>query len=264
MSYRRGGPLTVTDANLLVGKLRKDSFPRLFGTQGDQPLDDDSVRAAFERLAQATKRSPEGVADGFIRIAVENMANAIKRISVARGHDVRRYALACFGGAAGQHACLVADALGISRIFIHPFSGVLSAYGMRLASLRTFRHRSINNVLDSALAEQLAQSAQELAKDTASDVGEQGGRNVATQATAHIRYAGSDTTLAIPLGQVEEMTDRFASTHARQFGFGFENKPLVVESIEIEAWSREAVGDVGSSRVDLQACKLEYSIVSPK
>ncbi len=247
MSYRRGGPLTVTDANLLVGKLRKNRFPRIFGAQGDQLLDEDCVRAAFERLAHVTNRTPEDVADGFIRIAVENMANAIKRISVARGHDVRGYALACFGGAAGQHACLVADALGISRIFIHPFSGVLSAYGMRLASLRTFRHRSINNVLDGALAEQLAQSAQKLAKDAASDVEAQGGRNVATQAIAHIRYVGSDTTLPIPLGQAEEMTGHFASTHARQFGFGFENKPLIVESVEIEAWSREAVGDASAS-----------------
>jgi len=243
MSYRRGGPLTVTDANLLVGKVRKNRFPRIFGAQGDQALDDDCVRAAFELLAQATNRTPEDVADGFICIAVENMANAIKRISVARGHDVRRYALACFGGAAGQHACLVADALGISRIFIHPFSGVLSAYGMRLASLRTFRHRSINGVLDNALAEQLAQSAQDLAKDAACDVEAQGGRNVATQAIAHIRYVGSDTTLPIRLGQADEMTGRFASTHARQFGFGFENRPLIVESIEIEAWSREAVED---------------------
>ncbi|HWE06373.1 MAG TPA: hydantoinase B/oxoprolinase family protein [Rhizomicrobium sp.] len=242
MSYRRGGPLTVTDANLLVGKLRKDRFPQIFGAQGDQALDEDCVRLAFGRLAQATNRTPEDVADGFIRIAVENMANAIKRISVARGHDVRHYALACFGGAAGQHACLVADALGISRIFIHPFSGVLSAYGMRLASLRAFRHRAINNVLDGGLAEQLAQSARALAKDAASDVEAQGGSNVATQATAHIRYAGSDTTLPIPLGQAEEMTHHFASTHARQFGFGFENRPLIVESIEIEAWSREAVG----------------------
>ncbi|HWY15039.1 MAG TPA: hydantoinase B/oxoprolinase family protein [Rhizomicrobium sp.] len=243
MSYRRGGPLTVTDANLLVGKLRKDRFPRIFGAQGDQALDEDCVRAAFELLAHVTNRTPEDVADGFIRIAVENMANAIKRISVARGHDVRGYALACFGGAAGQHACLVADALGISRIFIHPFSGLLSAYGMRLASLRTFRQRSINSVLDSVLANQLAQSAQDLAKDAASDVEAQGGRNVATQAIAHIRYVGSDTTLPIRVGQAEEMTGHFASTHAQQFGFGFENRPLIVESVEIEAWSREAVGD---------------------
>ncbi|MGH6879102.1 MAG: hydantoinase/oxoprolinase family protein, partial [Rhizomicrobium sp.] len=127
MSYRGGGPLTVTDANVMMGKLQPGNFPKIFGSGHNQPLDAESVRGAFVRLARETGRSAEEVADGFIRIAVENMANAIKRISVARGYDARRYTLACFGGAAGQHACLVADALGITRIFINPFSGVLSA-----------------------------------------------------------------------------------------------------------------------------------------
>ncbi|HEY2446565.1 MAG TPA: hydantoinase B/oxoprolinase family protein [Rhizomicrobium sp.] len=244
MSYRRGGPLTITDANVLLGKLRKDRFPRIFGPRRDEPLDDDSVRAAFEKLADAASRTPENVADGFIRIAVENMANAIKRISVARGHDPRRYALACFGGAAGQHACLVADALGITHIFIHPFSGVLSAYGMKLASLRTFRHRAVNTELDSTLAGHLARTGQELANDAAQDVESQGGHNVAANVTAHIRYAGSDTTLPIPLGDATEMSRFFAAAHARHFGFGFENRPLIVESIEAEAWSQETAGDV--------------------
>jgi 5-oxoprolinase (ATP-hydrolysing) len=124
---------------------------------------------------------------------------------------------------------------------------------MRLASLRTFRHRAISSVLDGALAERLAQSARALAKDAAGDVEAQGGRNVATQATAHIRYAGSDTTLPIPLGRAEEMTERFASTHARQFGFGFENRPLIVESMEIEAWSREAVGDASARSAPIES-----------
>jgi 5-oxoprolinase (ATP-hydrolysing) len=125
MSYRGGGPLTVTDANVMTGKLQPENFPRIFGGTHDQPLDESRVRDSFAELAAQTGRSAEDVADGFIRIAVENMANAIKKISVARGYDARRYALACFGGAGGQHACLVADALGITRLFFHPFSGVL-------------------------------------------------------------------------------------------------------------------------------------------
>src|SRR6202789_3535273 len=141
--YRRGGPLAVTDANVMVGKLRGEFFPRLFGPNADEALDEQAVRAGFNALARELGDAPEAIADGFIRIAVENMANAIKRISVAKGYDCRRYVLNCFGGAGGQHACLVADALGMTRIFIHPFSGVLSAYGMKLAGLRAMRQRAV-------------------------------------------------------------------------------------------------------------------------
>src|SRR5262247_3897336 len=147
--YRRGGPLAVTDANVMVGKLMPDFFPRIFGPQQDQPLDAAAVRAAFKDLASAVNgalgsgRSAEDIADGFIRIAVENMANAIKKISVQRGYDVTRYALNCFGGAGGQHACLVADALGMTKVLIHPFSSLLSAYGMGLADIRATRQQAI-------------------------------------------------------------------------------------------------------------------------
>jgi 5-oxoprolinase (ATP-hydrolysing) len=240
MSYRGGGPLTVTDANVMTGKLKPEHFPRIFGPERNQPLDADVVCEGFARLLRESKRSPEEVADGFIRIAVDNMANAIKRISVARGYDARDYALACFGGAAGQHACLVADALGMARIFIHPFSGVLSAYGMRLAAIRAFRQRAVGRVLDSMLAESVAQQARDLAREAAAEVDAQGGQNITTQATAHMRYAGSDTTLPVPLAGVAEMARTFAEAHARQFGFGFEGKPLIVESLEIEAFSRDA------------------------
>jgi 5-oxoprolinase (ATP-hydrolysing) len=239
MSYRDGGPLTVTDANVMTGKLQPDNFPRIFGATRDQGLDTESVRGAFAQLAHQTGRSAEEVADGFIRIAVENMANAIKRISVARGYDARRYALACFGGAGGQHACLVADALGITRIFIHPFSGVLSAYGMRLAAIRTFRHCAVGQSLNIALAERLAQTAGEMARDAASDAEQQGGRNIATNSSVHMRYAGSDTALPVQLATADEMSREFALAHARQFGFGFEDRPLIAESVEVEAFSRE-------------------------
>jgi 5-oxoprolinase (ATP-hydrolysing) len=238
MSYRRGGPLTITDANVMTAKLQSGFFPRIFGAQRNEALDDARVREAFSELARETGRRAEEVADGFIRIAVENMANAIKRISVARGYDARRYALACFGGAGGQHACLVADALGITRIIIHPFSGVLSAYGMKLAAIRAFRQRAIGATLEASLADKLVPIADELARGAATEVEEQGGCGVETVATAHIRYRGSDTTLPVRLSGAGQMKDAFADAHARQFGFGFEGKPLIVESIEIEAATR--------------------------
>ncbi len=239
MSYRNGGPLTVTDANVMTGKLQPENFPGIFGSARDQSLDAESVRVAFAELAPQTGRPAEDVAEGFIRIAIENMANAIKRISVARGHDARRYTLSCFGGAGGQHACLVADALGITRIFIHPFSGVLSAYGMRLAAIRAFRHRAIGRGLDTGLAEHLSGTAREMARAAIAEVEAQGGRDVGTTTFMQIRYAGSDTTIAVPLATADEMSRDFVSAHARQFGFGFEDKPLIAESIEVEAFNLE-------------------------
>ncbi len=148
--YRRGGPLTVTDANVMVGKLRAATFPKIFGPGRDQPLDEDAVRAAFAELAHeiGDGRTPEEVADGFIRIAVENMANAIKKISVQRGYDVTEYALNCFGSAGGQHACAIADTLGMETVLIHPLSGLLSAYGMGLAPIRASREQSVEAALD--------------------------------------------------------------------------------------------------------------------
>jgi len=247
MSYRRGGPLTVTDANVMTGKLQPDFFPRIFGPARNEPLDAARVKDGFAKLARETGRGAEEVADGFIRIAVENMANAIKRISVSRGYDVRRYALACFGGAAGQHACLVADALGITRIFIHPFSGVLSAYGMKLATIRTFRQRAIGETLDDGLSDKLRIIADELTRHAIAEVQAQGGGQAESIATAHIRYAGSDTTLPVTLGRPEAMTRLFAEVHARQFGFGFEGRPLIVESIEVEASTKVPHGETQES-----------------
>lgn len=153
-AYRRGGPLTVTDANVMLGKLSPELFPRIFGPNRDEPLDAVAVRKAFEEMATVVGdgRTPEQVADGFLAIAVENMANAVKKISVQRGYDVTHYALTCFGGAGGQHACLTADALGISTVLIHPFSGILSAYGMGLADIRATRQRTVSRPLAEALA----------------------------------------------------------------------------------------------------------------
>ncbi len=234
LCYRRGGPLTITDANVMVGKIRSAHFPRLFGENGEEPIDVEGVHEAFEALGRAHGRGPEHVADGFIRIAVENMANAIRRISVARGYDVRRYALNCFGGAAGQHACLVADALGMTRVFIHPLSGVLSAYGMKLASLRAIRQRAIGRALDRELGAELAATAQELAHQTEGDIRAQGGLNPTTAATVHLRHEDSDTTLPVPLSKPATMAAKFRAMHARHFGFWLDNTALVAESIEVE------------------------------
>ncbi|HWD25635.1 MAG TPA: hydantoinase B/oxoprolinase family protein, partial [Rhizomicrobium sp.] len=234
MSYGQGGPLTVTDANVMVGKLRGAYFPKIFGAAGDAPLDDAAVRTAFEDLAQKIGRKPEEIADGFIRIAVENMANAIKRISVAKGIDARDYALNCFGGAGGQHACLVADALGMTAVFVHPLSGLLSAYGMKLAALRSVRQRAIGKPLAGA-QKALAQAVSSLGRAAETELIAQGARLLTSTARVHVRYDGSDTTLPVMLGDIDEMAATFAAEHARQFGFGFEGRALIVESVEVEA-----------------------------
>src|ERR1700736_6649812 len=200
--YRRGGPLAVTDANAMVGKLLPDFFPKIFGPQQNEPLDAAAVGEAFAALAAQVGdgRSSEQVADGFIKIAVENMANAIKKISVQRGYDVTRYALNCFGGAGGPHACLVADALGMTKVLIHPFSSLLSAYGMGLADIRATRQQAVEEPFGDAALAALAELGSRLAEDARREVVDQG---VAAQAVevfirAHIRYAGTDTALVVP------------------------------------------------------------------
>ncbi|MBB4349691.1 hydantoinase B/oxoprolinase family protein [Aliirhizobium cellulosilyticum] len=237
-AYRRGGPLTVTDANVMLGKLSPDLFPKIFGPNRDQPLDAAAVRKAFEEMAEVVGdgRSPEQVADGFLAIAVENMANAVKKISVQRGYDVTHYALTCFGGAGGQHACLTADALGISTVLIHPFSGILSAYGMGLADIRATRQRTVSEGLSVALAS-LVPVRDEL---TAAVLGEMKSQGVAETDIevlhrAHLRYQGTDTTLSIAVSDTEEMTAAFETAHKKQFGFIFENREIIFEAYEVEA-----------------------------
>ena len=235
--YRRGGPLSVTDANVMAGKLNAELFPKIFGPEGVQPLDTETVRAAFSDLANeiGDGRTPEEIADGFLRIAVENMALAIKRISVARGYDVRRYTLNCFGGAAGQHACLVADALGITRVFFHPFSGVLSAWGMKLARLRTISRRAIGKELSDDALEDILDVARSASEEARRELNSQGAAEVQISTRLLFRYAGSDTTIGVPLGAIGEMKQNFENAHADRFGFGFENKSLIAESMEVEA-----------------------------
>ena len=202
--YRRGGPLAVTDANVMVGKLLPDFFPKIFGPQQNEPLDADAVRGAFATLAKeiGDGRAPEQVADGFIRIAVENMANAIKKISVQRGYDVTRYTLNCFGGAGGQHACLVADALGMTSVLIHPFSSLLSAYGMGLADIRSVRQQAIEEPFGQDARATLETLARKLSSGATEEVAGQGvvPDKIKVHVRAHVRYAGTDTALIVEAG----------------------------------------------------------------
>ena len=237
--YRRGGPLAVTDANVMAGKLLPDFFPKIFGPAQDQPLDAEAVRAAFGELAKKVGggKTPEQIADGFIRIAVENMANAIKKISVQRGYDVTRYALNCFGGAGGQHACLVADALGMTSVLIHPFSSLLSAYGMGLADIRATRQQAIEEPLGGKALKTLNRLGKVLGKAVKNEVAGQGvpAKAIKVIARAHIRYAGTDTALVVEAGSLASMTRAFEKAHRAQFGFIDRNKELVLEAVSVEA-----------------------------
>ncbi len=237
--YRRGGPLAVTDANVMVGKLQPQYFPSIFGPEQNQPLNVDIVREKFAALAAEIDdgRSAEEVAAGFLSIAVENMANAIKKISVQRGYDVSDYALTCFGGAGGQHACMVADALAMSTVLIHPHSGILSAYGMGLADIRANRTQAIVKPLATDIADELDDQFARLANDVAVEVTRQGvaAADIAVHQRLHLRYDGTDTTLPINRDSDAAMMDAFQQAHRKQFGFVFEDKTIVVEAIEVEA-----------------------------
>ena len=237
--YRRGGPLTVTDANVMVGKLVPDFFPKIFGPGQDQPLDADTVHTHFAALAAeiGDGREPAAVADGFIRIAVENMANAIKTISVQRGYDVEDYVLNSFGGAGGQHACLVADALGISHVLLHPLSGVLSAYGMGLAELKATRSQAVLRLLDEEGLEAAEAIAAPLADDASRELESQGVTRdgIRIVGEAHLRYLGTDSSLPVPLGSLQEMRRVFEELHRQRFGFTSPDKPIEIEAIEVEA-----------------------------
>ena len=242
-AYRRGGPLTVTDCNVMLGKLRPDQFPAVFGPDGDQPLDADIVRERFAALAievaEATGRNttPEVLAEGFVTIAVQNMAEAIKSVSIQRGYDVTRYVLNCFGGAGGQHACLVADALGMTRVMLHPFAGVLSAWGMGLAEVRAIRQATVAAPLEPAADAALSRRIETLAAEARDALAAQGFAADATTvlARAEIKFAGSDTPLTVPFGPAHDMRAAFEALHRRRFGFFADDKALIVETLEAEA-----------------------------
>ena len=253
--YRRGGPLTVTDCNVLLGKLQAEYFPAVFGADGKQPLDRELVRQKFTALAadiaattQTPELSPEQLAEGFLRIAVENMANAIKKISVQRGHDVTTYTLNCFGGAGGQHACAVADTLGMEQIFIHPFAGVLSAFGMGLADIRALREVQFGQDLSQISTAELMLA--QLGQVTRHEVVQQGipKDNIRLVQRAHLRYDGSDQALPVDFASADQMQRDFESIHQARFGFIPKSGKLIIELL-----SSEAIGSTGTdAKLQLQ------------
>jgi len=240
--YRNGGPLTVTDANLMLGRIRPEQFPQVFGPGGDQPLDQDTVGRAFAALAAEIRertgddRTPEQVAEGYLRIAVDNIANAVKRVSVQRGHDVTRYALTTFGGAGGQHACAVADALGITTVLVPPMAGLLSALGIGLADTTVLREQSVEEPLGTDATDRIETLAEELAAAAraellAQDVPEE---RVVTVRRALLRYDGTDTVLPVELAGPDAMTAAFEDRHRTLYSF-LMDRPIVVEALEVEA-----------------------------
>ncbi len=268
-AYRRGGPLTVTDCNVMVGKLRPELFPPVFGPNGDQPLDTCAVIDQFEAMAlqvereTGQKKSPEEIAAGFLRIAVENMANAIKHISVQRGYDVTEYTLTCFGGAGGQHACMVADALGMQRVYIHPFAGVLSAYGMGLADVRTLKQAAVEKTLNDELLGSLEVEFETLSKQARANVEEQGlaPQKVRVANTLALKYAGTDTTIELPVAEsttASSLLKAFETTYRQRYGFLMPGRALVVEAINAEAIgqtqsARETIPELAARPAGLQA-----------
>nr|VFK78797.1 MAG: 5-oxoprolinase (ATP-hydrolysing) [Candidatus Kentron sp. SD] len=256
--YRRGGPLTVTDCNLMVGKIVPRFFPAVFGPEGDLPIDEAVVRRRFSALAgeidahenpaaqsQTAEQRLREIADGFLRIAVENMANAIKKISIQRGYDVTEYTLCAFGAAGGQHACLVADALGMERIFLHAHAGVLSAYGMGLADIRALRERSIEAPLTESSIPHLASLFDTLAMDARAELQGQGidPDAIEIQRTVYLKYTGTDASLPVdfpdlantPARMMADMIRQFEESHQSAYGFCMAGRGLVVEMISLEA-----------------------------
>ena len=266
--YRRGGSLTVTDCNVVLGKLQPDQFPAVFGPDGDAPLDVEAPRAKFEALAAEiaaetgdAQLSVEELAEGFLRIAVENMANAIKKISVQRGYDITGYTLNCFGGAGGQHACKVADVLGMKSIFIHPFAGVLSAFGMGLADVRALREFQFKGEL--ADLDTAARTLADLATTARSEVKAQGIAEdaITVLQTVHLRTKGGQLTFPVPLGEHDRMIAEFNAAHKNRFGFAPDAGELVIELLTVEA-----IGSTGepASLADTSAAvpSLTASMVS--
>ena len=240
-SYRRGGQLTVTDANVMLGKIQPEYFPAVFGSEGKLPLDQEIVIQKFTELAKeiasvtGNYRTPEQVASGFIAIAVENMANAIKKISLQRGYDVSQYVLCCFGGAGGQVACLIADTLGMKKIFLHPFAGVLSAYGMGLADIRATKITGVEQPLNESLIPQLEQLMASLETQSRRELNiEEIQFQQEIIKKVNLKYAGTNSILTVDFTNVAGMREQFETEHKLRYGFMQSEKDLIIESISVE------------------------------
>ena len=241
--YGKGGPLTVTDCNLVAGKLRAAFFPRVFGPDGDAPLDEKAARRALAAVAAGMRAAgveppaPEQLADDFIRVACEAMARAIKRISTQRGHDVTGHVLCCFGGAAGQHACLVADALGMTQVLLHPLAGVLSAYGMGLADVRALRERSVEAPLEQSGGEAVVAALAELEEAAVAELARQGiaVADVRAERRGLVKYRGTDVALPVPWAAPGEMAAVFLELHQGRYGFLMPGRDLTLEAVAVEA-----------------------------
>ena len=250
-AYGRGGPITVTDCNVMLGKLKPDLFPAVFGENGTEPLNFEATKAGFKKLQKTIKVETgnyltlEGIAEGFLSVAIEHMARAIKRVSVERGHDIKKYALLTFGGAGGQHACLVADALGMTKVIVPPFSGVLSALGMGLADQRVIKEQALECALDdattiNATSEQVSHEAQNGLAAQGVTIKEQ-----ALHQTIRAKYQGTDTTLTVPLSDYQSMVAAFEAQHKKQFGFIEDGQVIIAEAIEAEAIGGSATEALG-------------------
>ncbi|WP_404785798.1 hydantoinase B/oxoprolinase family protein [Altericista sp. CCNU0014] len=262
--YRQDGPLTVTDCNVLVGKLQAEFFPAVFGSAGNLSLDPAIVRQKFAALAVRIGedtddfRAPEEVAEGFLAIAIDKMANAIKKISIQRGYDVTQYTLCCFGGAGGQHACAIAEALGMTRIFLHPYAGVLSAYGIGLADLRSIEERAIEAPLIAATLPQLEQAFDALTQNGRAELVAQGvaAARIQMLLRVHLRYEGTDSALIVAMDALETMRSQFERAYRQRYGFVMEHKALIVEAVSVEV--------VGQADVPTAAGATSAPLASPR
>jgi 5-oxoprolinase (ATP-hydrolysing) len=236
-SYRRGGPLAVTDANVMVGKIQPRHFPKVFGAAANEALSYEAALTQFNEIASKVGRSAESVAEGFINIAVQQMANAIKKISVARGYDVTRYTLQCFGGAGGQHACLVADALGMTRVFVHPYAGVLSAYGMGLADQSVIREQAVELKLTQQALPEVSAKLDALAQLASQELRSQemGQGAVLVHRRVHVKYEGTDTALVVPFTDLGGIEAAFEKAYKQRFAFLMQGKAFVMEAVSVEA-----------------------------
>ncbi|MEG5038927.1 MULTISPECIES: hydantoinase B/oxoprolinase family protein [unclassified Microcoleus] len=267
--YRKGGPLTVTDCNVMLGKIQPDFFPKVFGLNGDLPIAPDVVKQKFGQLAGEIggERTAEEVAEGFLAIAVEKMANAVKKISLQRGYDVSEYTLCCFGGAGGQHACAIADALGMKRVFIHPYAGVLSAYGMGLADVRAIRERAIEQQLNAELLPDLHHILAELEAEGKRELNRRGAEDTEKESEVlvirklRLKYQGSDSVLAVDFADnIEVMQAEFEAAHRQRYSFIMPEKPLIVEAVSVEVVERM---DVPEASTISPSCGTDILPVQP-